>query len=56
MASTTTHINEFNAPVLALQEKLNSNKDAIAADISDAKGNTQFSTGIAIAVMVILVA
>lgn len=56
MASASTHIDEFNAPVLAIQEKLNSNKDAIAADISDAKGNTQFSTGIAIAVMVILVA
>lgn len=56
MAISSTYIDEFNAPVLAIQEKLNNNKDAIAADISDAKENTQFLTGIAIAIMVILVA
>ncbi len=56
MVSVAAYLEVFNAPVEAIEQQLIQNRDTVAADISDAKDNTQQMTWVVVAIMAIVVA
>jgi HAMP domain-containing protein len=56
MVSTARYVEEFNAPALAIENQLNTQRDAVASDLTDAKNDNQLILWITLAASVVVVA